>query len=383
MTRAIRVGHGFDTHRFSDDPDRPLILGGVRFEGVPGLVGHSDGDAVAHAVADALLSAASLGDIGVLFPDTDDKWAGADSLQLLADAVARLADAGWKVVNADCTVVAEAPRIAPRRDEMEDRLSSVVGAPVTVKGKRAEALGALGSGRRPGLLVCGADRAPMSSRNTRGGRGANRARGRQGSDPRRRGSGPGGDRSEGRQDSPAGRSRRPKGLGGDQVEGRQAVRELLLAGTRPTHEIVIAVGQNHSGVLTQVLELAAELRVPVKEVPKGKFESMAATEAPQGVLARAASLPEHDLDDLARPSDGRPPFLLVLDGITDPGNVGAALRTAECAGSPARCWGGIGLPTSPPPRPRQPPGRWSTSLWPWCRASPTRWPACPNWECGR
>ena len=146
MTRAIRVGHGFDTHRFSDDPDRPLILGGVRFEGVPGLVGHSDGDAVAHAVADALLSAASLGDIGVLFPDTDDKWAGADSLQLLADAVARLADAGWKVVNADCTVVAEAPRIAPRRDEMEDRLSSVVGAPVTVKGKRAEALGALGRG---------------------------------------------------------------------------------------------------------------------------------------------------------------------------------------------------------------------------------------------
>ena len=146
MTRAIRVGHGFDTHRFSDDPDRPLILGGVRFEGVPGLVGHSDGDAVAHAVADALLSAAGLGDIGVLFPDTDDKWAGADSLQLLADAVARLADAGWRVVNADCTVVAEAPRIAPRRDEMEDRLSSVVGAPVTVKGKRAEALGALGRG---------------------------------------------------------------------------------------------------------------------------------------------------------------------------------------------------------------------------------------------
>ena len=146
MTRAIRVGHGFDTHRFSDDPDRPLILGGVWFEGVPGLVGHSDGDAVAHAVADALLSAAGLGDIGVLFPDTDDQWAGADSLQLLADAVARLADAGWRVVNADCTVVAEAPRIAPRRDEMEDRLTSVVGAPVTVKGKRAEALGALGRG---------------------------------------------------------------------------------------------------------------------------------------------------------------------------------------------------------------------------------------------
>lgn len=146
MSGEMRVGHGFDTHRFSDDPDRPLILGGVRFEGAPGLVGHSDGDAVAHAVTDALLSAAGLGDIGVLFPDTDDKWAGADSLGLLADAVARLGDAGWRVVNADCTVVAESPRIAPRRDEMQARLSDVVGGPVTVKGKRAEAMGALGRG---------------------------------------------------------------------------------------------------------------------------------------------------------------------------------------------------------------------------------------------
>ena len=146
MSGDFRIGHGFDTHRFSDDPDRRLILGGVSFEGVPGLAGHSDGDAVAHAVTDALLSAAGLGDIGVLFPDTDDKWAGADSLGLLADAVARLDEAGWTVVNADCTVVTEQPRIAPRREEMEARLSGVVAAPVTVKGKRAEALGALGRG---------------------------------------------------------------------------------------------------------------------------------------------------------------------------------------------------------------------------------------------
>lgn len=146
MSGEYRVGHGFDTHRFSDDPDRPLILGGITFEGAPGLVGHSDGDAVAHAVADALLSAAGLGDIGVLFPDTDDQWAGADSIGLLADAVARLDAAGWRVVNADCTVVAEAPRIAPQRDAMQARLSAAVGAPVTVKGKRAEALGALGRG---------------------------------------------------------------------------------------------------------------------------------------------------------------------------------------------------------------------------------------------
>ena len=116
------------------------------------------------------------------------------------------------------------------------------------------------------------------------------------------------------------------------MEGRQAVRELLLAGIRPTHEVVIAAGQNHSGALAQIMELAAELRVPVKELAKGKFESMTVTEAPQGVMARAAPLREHDLDDLARSAGGRPPFLLVLDGVTDPGNVGAALRTAECAG---------------------------------------------------
>lgn len=110
------------------------------------------------------------------------------------------------------------------------------------------------------------------------------------------------------------------------------MRELLLAGARPTREVVIAAGQNQTGLLAQILELAAELRVPVKELAKGKFESMAVTEAPQGVIAHAAPLVEHDLDDLARPSGSRPPFLLVLDGVTDPGNVGAALRTAECAG---------------------------------------------------
>lgn len=145
--------------------------------------------------------------------------------------------------------------------------------------------------------------------------------------------GPNRGRSKGRPPGDQQRSRRERaGLGGDRVEGRQAVRELLLAGTRPVREVVVAAGQNQTGALAQVMELAAELRVPVKEVPRSKFESMAATEAPQGVIARAAPLAEHDLEDLARPPDGRPPFLLVLDGVTDPGNVGAALRTAECAG---------------------------------------------------
>lgn len=110
------------------------------------------------------------------------------------------------------------------------------------------------------------------------------------------------------------------------------MRELLLAGARPAREVVIAAGQNHTGALAQIVELAAELRVPMKEVAKGKFESMVVTEAPQGVMARAAPLREHDLDELAVASGDRPPFLLILDGVTDPGNVGAALRTAECAG---------------------------------------------------
>ena len=139
----FRVGHGFDVHAFSDDPDRPLILGGVAFEG-PGLVGHSDADPVAHACIDALLGAAGLGDVGAMFPDSDAAWADADSIDLLIRAVAALRGEGWQPGNVDCTVVCEQPRLAPRRHEMQRRLSDAVGAPVTVKGKRAEGLGALG-----------------------------------------------------------------------------------------------------------------------------------------------------------------------------------------------------------------------------------------------
>ena len=144
----IRVGHGFDIHPFSDDPDRRMVLGGVSFDG-PGLVGHSDADAVAHAVIDALLGAAGLGDIGQRYPDTDSAQAGADSMALLADTVAAIRGDGWEVANVDCTVVLEAPRLAPRRDEMSGALTEVVGAQVSVKGRRAEGLGAIG--RREGV----------------------------------------------------------------------------------------------------------------------------------------------------------------------------------------------------------------------------------------
>ena len=140
----VRVGQGFDVHPFSDDPQRPLVLGGVAFPGERGLAGHSDADVIAHAVTDALLGAAGLGDIGQHFPDTDPALAGADSIDMLCRAVADVRSAGWAPQNVDCTVVLEAPTLAPRREEIRARLTGAVGAPVTVKGKRAEGLGALG-----------------------------------------------------------------------------------------------------------------------------------------------------------------------------------------------------------------------------------------------
>lgn len=139
----IRVGQGFDIHRFSDDPDRPLILGGQRFAG-RGLIGHSDSDVIAHACADALLGAAALGDLGQLFPDSDPAYADADSIALLADVAERVHDAGWIVANIDCSVVTDEPKLAPARVAMQRALSAAVDAPVTVKGRRPEGLGALG-----------------------------------------------------------------------------------------------------------------------------------------------------------------------------------------------------------------------------------------------
>ena len=144
--KVPRVGLGYDVHPFSDDPDRPFVLGGVTFDGQVGLVGHSDADAAAHAIADALLGAAGLGDIGQHFPDTDDEWKDADSLVLLRAIALRVQAAGFEIGNVDCTVVTEAPKLAPLRDEMEKNLSAAIDAPVSVKATRPEALGALGRG---------------------------------------------------------------------------------------------------------------------------------------------------------------------------------------------------------------------------------------------
>ena len=141
-----RVGQGFDVHPWSDEPGRALVLGGVVVPGERGLAGHSDADVVAHAVADALLGAAGLGDIGTHFPDTDSRWRGADSLTLLGHVVGLVQAEGWSVGNVDTTVVLEAPKLAPHRAAMEERLAAAVGAAVSVKAKRAEGLGALGRG---------------------------------------------------------------------------------------------------------------------------------------------------------------------------------------------------------------------------------------------
>lgn len=147
----IRVGQGFDVHRHVDDPDRPLVLGGCTFTDAPGLAGHSDADVPAHAAADALLGAAGLGDLGALFPDTDPTWAGADSLRILAEVAARVRAAGWSIGNVDVKIVCERPKIAPRKAEMEQRLSAAADAPVTVSGRRAEGLGAIG--RQEGIAA--------------------------------------------------------------------------------------------------------------------------------------------------------------------------------------------------------------------------------------
>jgi len=143
----LRVGEGWDTHRLV--AGRPLVLGGVTVPHAFGLLGHSDADALAHAITDALLGAAGLGDIGRHFPDTDPAFAGADSMLLLAQAALRVRTAGWEIANVDSTIIAQAPKMAPHIPAMRQRLSQVLGLAsdaVNVKAKTAEGLGAVGEG---------------------------------------------------------------------------------------------------------------------------------------------------------------------------------------------------------------------------------------------
>jgi 2-C-methyl-D-erythritol 2,4-cyclodiphosphate synthase len=140
----LRVGIGFDAHAFADGV--PLVLAGVRFESARGLAGHSDGDVITHALIDAVLGAAALGDIGSLFPSDASTPEGISSLDLLRDALMDVAGAGYAVVNADCMLIGEEPRIAVRRGELERTLSAAVRAPVSVRATTTDRLGFTGRG---------------------------------------------------------------------------------------------------------------------------------------------------------------------------------------------------------------------------------------------
>jgi 2-C-methyl-D-erythritol 2,4-cyclodiphosphate synthase len=137
-----RTGLGVDTHRFAEG--RRLVLGGVEIPHTHGLAGHSDADVLAHAIADALLGAAGLGDIGQHFPDTDPRYAGADSIALLREVMALVDADGWRVEHVDATVMLERPKLAPHREAIAARLSAAVGASVSVKATTGEGMGFVG-----------------------------------------------------------------------------------------------------------------------------------------------------------------------------------------------------------------------------------------------
>ena len=148
----LRVGLGFDAHAFEEGV--PLVLGGISIDYPAGLAGHSDGDVVAHALIDAILGAASLGDIGSLFPSGDEQYRGASSLDLLWEAYREVRAAGWELVNADCVLVGEEPRIGDVRDEMGERLAGALGVESGLVSVRATTTDGLGfTGRGEGLAA--------------------------------------------------------------------------------------------------------------------------------------------------------------------------------------------------------------------------------------
>ncbi|MBL8287817.1 MAG: 2-C-methyl-D-erythritol 2,4-cyclodiphosphate synthase [Rubrivivax sp.] len=162
----LRIGEGWDVHALV--AGRPLVLGGVVVPHTHGLAGHSDADALLHAITDALLGAAGLGDIGRHFPDTDPAHAGADSALLLAGALVRVRERGWQLVNVDSTIVAQAPKMAPHIEAMRERIAAVLALPpdsVNVKAKTAEKMGPVGEGRAiEARAVCLLMRPPPGSR---------------------------------------------------------------------------------------------------------------------------------------------------------------------------------------------------------------------------
>ena len=152
----MRVGQGLDVHAFADDEDRPLILGGVTIPGGPGLAGHSDADVVLHALTDALLGAAALGDLGTVFGTDDPRYAGAPSSVFVNEALRRVGQAGWRLANADCTIVAQRPRLGPHRIAITDGVHRLMGLEpgiISVKSTSTDALGTIGRGEGIGCLA--------------------------------------------------------------------------------------------------------------------------------------------------------------------------------------------------------------------------------------
>jgi 2-C-methyl-D-erythritol 2,4-cyclodiphosphate synthase len=150
----FRVGIGHDTHRLG--PDRPLILGGLKIEHPRGLIGHSDADVVLHALTDALLGAAGLGDIGDAYPDTDPRYKDCDSRYFVTETLKKLSEAGWRVVNVDLTIFAQEPKLGPIKARMREHLAALLGLPVdavNVKAKTGEKVGAIGRGEAIGCQV--------------------------------------------------------------------------------------------------------------------------------------------------------------------------------------------------------------------------------------
>jgi 2-C-methyl-D-erythritol 2,4-cyclodiphosphate synthase len=156
MPPPFRVGQGVDVHAFAGDPRRPLVLGGVRLPEGPGLAGHSDADVVLHAIVDALLGAAGLGDMGELFGSSRPAYAGAESAVFVAEALERLSADGWSVGNVDCTVITARPRLAPHREEMSTATAALLGVPrgqVSIKATTTDGLGLTGRGEGMACLA--------------------------------------------------------------------------------------------------------------------------------------------------------------------------------------------------------------------------------------
>ena len=297
----MRIGHGLDVHRVSDDPSRSLWLGLVEIPDAPGLVGHSDADAATHALCDALLGAANLGDLGRHFPDSDPQFAGSSSRRLLEETVDLVAAAGLRTISADITIVAERPKLADFMPRMSDELSAVVGALVTVKATTAEGLGALGRVEGIGASAVALLEEIVVSPRPAPRKGPPGRSSRQGGRPMT------GGQVGGPRRAPSGREK--EGLGGEQVEGRHAVLELLKARRRQIQKIYVADAQDASETLDAIEFEAQRQRVPVQVISMARLDREARTEGHQGVMAIAARLETVTLDELL---EHRHPFLAGL-----------------------------------------------------------------------